>query len=233
PPLRPLRLCGESYLEHTQQNKKGSVDARQSPVYYLGALRTTRGGVWLMKNSEPEKDYYSILGAGRDASREEIERRYKQLAQQHHPDRGGDEEEMKSLNEAWRVLGDQDSRRTYDAGRARTREVYRSHAPVSSPGAKADPVSGRIVGAMLCVLLGLVLLLLVRAHYVVFLWPLALLAAGIVLFGILMAHGALTFARETVGPKHFARRFVWAQEVVFWSCVAGGGYIIYFLLTAI
>ncbi|MBC7931809.1 MAG: J domain-containing protein [Rubrivivax sp.] len=186
-----------------------------------------------MKNSEPEKDYYSILGAGRDASREEIERRYKRLAQQHHPDRGGDEEEMKTLNEAWRVLGDRDLRRSYDARRTRTREVYRSHAPVSSPGAKADPLSGRIVGAMLCVFVGLVLLFLVRAHYVVFLWPLALLGSGIVLFGILMAHGALTFAREAVGPKHFVRRFVWAQEVLFWTCVAGGVYCVYFLLAAI
>lgn len=191
------------------------------------------GGFWLMKNSGPEKDYYSILGAGSDASREEIERRYKRLARRHHPDRGGDEEQMKSLNEAWRVLGDSDSRRTYDAAHARTREVYRSHAPVSSPGAKADPVSGRIVGALLCVFVGLVLLLLVRVHYVVFLWPLALLALGIVLFGIFMAHGALTFARESVGPKHFVRRFVWAQEIFFWSCVAGGAYVIYFLLAAI
>lgn len=186
-----------------------------------------------MKNSEPEKDYYATLGAGRDASREEIERRYKRLAQQHHPDRGGDEEEMKTLNEAWRVLGDRDSRRSYDATRARPREAYRAHAPVSSPGAKADPVSGRIVGALLCVLLGLVLLFLVRAHYVVFLWPLALLAFGIVAFGILMAHGALTFARETVGPKHFVRRFVWAQEIVFWSSVVCGGYGVYLLLAAI
>jgi len=192
-----------------------------------------RGGVWLMKNSEPEKDYYSILGAGRDASREEIERRYKQLARRHHPDRGGDEEQMKSLNEAWRVLGDRDSRRSYDAGRARTREVYRSYSPVSSPGAKADPLSGRIVGALLCVFVGLVLLFLVRAHYVIFLWPLALLALGIVAFGILMAHGALTFARETVGPKNLIRRFVWAQEIVFWSSVVSGGYGVYILLAAI
>ena len=182
---------------------------------------------------ETEKDYYSILGAGRNATREEIERSYKRLARQLHPDRGGDEEEMKTLNEAWRVLGDRDARRSYDAGRARVREVYKAHAPVTSPGAKADPLSGRIVGALLCVFIGLVLLFLVRAHYVVFLWPLALLAFGMVLFGILMAHGALTFAREMVEPAHFVRRFVWAQEVLFWTCVAVGGYCVYFLLAAI
>lgn len=179
-----------------------------------------------------ERDHYATLGAGRDEARAEIERRYKRLARLHHPDRGGDEEEMKALNEAWRVLGNADSRRVYDSGRVRAREVYRAHRPVSTPSARADPLSGRIVGALLCVFVGLVLLFLVRAHYVVFLWPLALLALGIVGFGILMAHGALLFAREQVGPKHLARRFVWAQEVFFWSCVAGGGYAVYLVLQA-
>jgi hypothetical protein len=182
---------------------------------------------------KPEKDYYSILGAEQSASREEIERRYKRLAQQHHPDRGGDEEQMKSLNEAWRVLGDEEARRGYDARRPREREKYRAHAPVTSPAAKADPVSGRNVGAILCVALGLVLLLLVRAHYVIFLWPLALLAAAIVCCGVLMGHGALTFARSRVGPRHLARRFVWAQELAFWSCVCVGVYGVYLLLAAI
>jgi curved DNA-binding protein CbpA len=181
-----------------------------------------------------ERDYYSILGAGVESPREEIERRYKRLAQRHHPDRGGDEEEMKALNEAWRVLGDEDSRRAYDANRVRaSRVAYGAHAPVSSQAAKADPLSGRIVGALLCLLAGLVLLFLVRVHYVVFLWPLALLAFGIIVFGVLIAHGALMFARETVGPEHFARRFVWAQEVFFWSCVAAGGYGVYCALAAV
>jgi hypothetical protein len=175
-----------------------------------------------------------VLDAGVGATREEIERRYKQLAHRHHPDRGGDEEEMKALNEAWRVLGDREARRAYDAGRARASYVsYKSHVPVSTQAAKADPVSGRIVGALLCLFAGLVLLFLVRVHYVVFLWPLALLAFGIVVFGVLIAHGALVFARETVAPGHFARRFVWAQEVFFWSCVAAGGYGVYWALAAV
>jgi curved DNA-binding protein CbpA len=187
-----------------------------------------------MRDSESHKDYYSILGAQSGETRAEIERRYKRLARQSHPDRGGDEEEMKALNEAWRVLGDEDARRAYDAGRARaSRLAYRAYTPASSHGAKADPVSGRIVGALLCLFAGLVLLFLVRIHYVVFLWPLALLAFGIVVFGVLMAHGALAFARETVEPGHFARRFVWAQEVFFWSCVAAGGYGVYWALASV
>ena len=182
-----------------------------------------------------ERDHYSTLGAGEGEAREEIERRYKRLARRHHPDRGGDEEEMKAVNEAWRVLGDEQERRAYDARRARARRTtaYKSHAPVSSQSARADPLSGRIVGALLCLFAGLVLMLLVKAHYVVFLWPLALLGLGIVAFGVLMAHGALSFAREQVRPNHPVRRLVWAQEVFFWSCVLGGGYGFYLLLRAV
>ncbi|HEX8282975.1 MAG TPA: J domain-containing protein [Pyrinomonadaceae bacterium] len=186
-----------------------------------------------------EKDHYSTLGAGREDARAEIERRYKRLARRHHPDRGGDEEEMKALNEAWRVLGDEGARRDYDARRDReaeradARRTYAAHRHVVSPGAKADPLSGRIVGAALCLFAGLVLMLLVKAHYVVFLWPLALLGLGVVAFGVLMAHGALTFAREQVAPSHPVRRLVWAQEVFFWSCVLGGGYGFYLLLRAV
>jgi curved DNA-binding protein CbpA len=187
-----------------------------------------------MSVRDGQRDHYATLGAGREEAREEIERRYKRLARRHHPDRGGDEEKMKAVNEAWRVLGDADARRDYDARHApRARTTYAAHRPVSSPGAKADPVSGRIVGAFLCLFSGLVLLFLVKAHYVMFLWPLALLGFGVVLFGVLMAHGAMTFAREQVRPGHPARRLVWAQELFFWACVLSGGYVVYLLLRAV
>lgn len=184
-----------------------------------------------MRGDEPEKDYYRILGAEEDSSRADIERRYKRLARLNHPDRGGDEEEMKNINEAWRVLGDGDARTAYDAHRVERRQTrYKAYTPASTPGAQADPLSGRIVGAGICIFVGLVLLFLVRAHYVVFLWPLALLGFGVVFFGVLMAHGALVFARETVAPTHPARRLVWAQELAFWCCVAGGAYGVYLAL---
>ena len=187
----------------------------------------------MMEDKGADKDYYSTLGAGREATREEIERRYKRLARRHHPDRGGDEEEMKALNEAWRVLGDAEARRVYDARFTKVSRAYRPHAPASSPAAQADAVYGRVAGAALCLGAGLVLVFLVRVHYVIFLWPLALLGAMIVLFGVLMAHGALVFARERTSPSHLARRFVWAQELAFWACVLGGACGVVYLMTAI
>jgi curved DNA-binding protein CbpA len=205
-----------------------------------------------------EKDYYELLGARDDDPREEIGRRYKRLAAARHPDRGGSEEEMKDLNEAYRVLGDARSREAYDArrrGHTVTRDVRdddddaadeafagewfaderfarEGFSPVSSPAAQADALWGRVAGAMLAIFLGLVLLFLVRTQYVTFLFPLAMLAAALVFFGVWMAHAAMVYARAGFAPTHFARRSAWAQEAVFWSAVAGGVCGVYALLTA-
>ncbi len=184
-----------------------------------------------MSGSRGERDHYATLGAGRDEAREEIERRYKRLARRLHPDRGGDEEEMKALNEAWGVLGDEAARRAYDARRPRPPRAYRAHTPSSSPAARADPVSGRILGAWMCIMLGLVLLFLVRVHYVRFLWPLALLAVFIIIAGIFQAHAVMRAIRETFALSHPVRRFTMIQEMVFWVVVCGGGYGVYFVLT--
>jgi hypothetical protein len=80
--------------------------------------------------------------------------------------------------------------------------------------------------------LGLLLLFLVRFNGLWFLWPMAILACGVVLFGILIAHAAMINIRETLRETHPARRFTVAQEVLFWSAVCGGGYGVYVLMTA-
>jgi curved DNA-binding protein CbpA len=192
-----------------------------------------------MGEADERRDYYTVLGAERDDSRDEIERRYKRLAVEHHPDRGGDEEEMKAINEAWGVLKDDETREAYDAQREthyptpRRTYVAPDFIPSTSAGAQADAIGGRVAGALLILFAGVVLIFLVRFHYVVFLWPLALLGLSLLLFGVWMAHAALAYARESYAPTHLARRLAWAQEMLFWSAVAGGGYGLYVLLTAI
>jgi len=89
----------------------------------------------------------------------------------------------------------------------------------------------RGAGALLSIFAGLVLLFLVRFHYVVFLWPLALLAVALVIFGVWMGHAALGFAREGFAPGPLARRSAWAQELVFWAGVVFGLFVVYVLLT--
>ena len=64
-----------------------------------------------------KRDYYDVLGVGRDADDAEIKRAFRKFAQRHHPDvdKGdGAEERFKELNEAYRVLSDRQRRSAYD-----------------------------------------------------------------------------------------------------------------------
>ena len=57
---------------------------------------------------------YEVLGVEREASVEDIRRAYKDLAKVNHPDRGGDAEKFKKIQEAHEVLSDEGKRRMYD-----------------------------------------------------------------------------------------------------------------------
>jgi molecular chaperone DnaJ len=65
-----------------------------------------------------KRDYYEILGVGRDASVDEIKKAYRKLAMQYHPDQNPGnkeaEEKFKEAAEAYAVLSDADKRRQYD-----------------------------------------------------------------------------------------------------------------------
>jgi len=60
------------------------------------------------------KDYYKTLGIAKNASADEIKRAYRKLAQEHHPDKGGNQEKFKEINEAYQVLSDQQKKAQYD-----------------------------------------------------------------------------------------------------------------------
>ena len=64
------------------------------------------------------KDYYQILGVGRDAKPDDIRKAYRKLAMQYHPDRNpgdkGSEDRFKEINEAYQVLNDPQKRSHYD-----------------------------------------------------------------------------------------------------------------------
>ncbi|HPO16655.1 MAG TPA: DnaJ domain-containing protein [Candidatus Hydrogenedentes bacterium] len=47
---------------------------------------------------------FRLLGLSPSAPWEEIERAYRQKAKIHHPDRGGDEDTMRALNEAYSLI---------------------------------------------------------------------------------------------------------------------------------
>jgi preprotein translocase subunit Sec63 len=183
----------------------------------------------------PEKDYYSILGAGETASQDEIERLYKRLAMRHHPDRGGDSEEMKVINEAYSVLGNDAARYAYDAQRQPYREPLSeaSSSLVSPTKLLENTFTGRLAVAMFYLLGGLLFLFLLRFYYIRFLWPLFVLAAFVVMVGVHRIHAALVFTRERVALSHPMRRYVWLQETAFWLIVCVFSYGIYLMLRAI
>jgi molecular chaperone DnaJ len=60
------------------------------------------------------KDYYSALGVSKSASQAEIKTAFRKLAHKHHPDKGGDANEFKKINEAYQVLGNEQKRKQYD-----------------------------------------------------------------------------------------------------------------------
>jgi len=59
-------------------------------------------------------DYYSILGVAKNASEQDIRKAYKKMSMKHHPDRGGNEEQFKKINEAYQTLSDAQKRAAYD-----------------------------------------------------------------------------------------------------------------------
>ncbi|MFH1382641.1 MAG: molecular chaperone DnaJ [Chloroflexota bacterium] len=64
-----------------------------------------------------KRDYYEVLGVGRNATDEEIKKAFRRLAFQCHPDRNqeaGAADKFKEINEAYEVLCDPEKRASYD-----------------------------------------------------------------------------------------------------------------------
>ncbi len=138
---------------------------------------------------------------------------------------------MKTLNEAYRVLHDAAKRKKYDS--ERSRQVVRPAAIHVMPAGRDVGVYGQMLSALLCMLAGLMLLFLVHFNGLWFLWPLSILAIGVVFFGIIIAHSAMTNACELLVARHPVRRFRAVQEIAFWSVICAGGYGVYLVLTTV
>src|SRR3569832_1846307 len=65
-----------------------------------------------------KRDYYEVLGVGKNASDEDIKKAYRKLAMKYHPDRNpdskGSEEKFKEAKEAYEMLSAPGKKEAYD-----------------------------------------------------------------------------------------------------------------------
>jgi DnaJ-class molecular chaperone len=62
----------------------------------------------------PTFKLYEILQVNNNASQEDIKKKFKKLAVQHHPDKGGDVDKFKEITNAYEILSDDNKRKQYD-----------------------------------------------------------------------------------------------------------------------
>jgi hypothetical protein len=197
-----------------------------------------------MQNFDANKDYYDVLGVNSDATKEEIEKAYRNEARSKHPDSGGNEEDMKALNEARDLLSNSETRKAYDEVRKPPSIAYGSSYAFdvdasANVGAFETPAddegfAGTVISAAICLGLGLPFLVLVESQWMFFLWPLRIMAICVIGAGIWMAHSALSAKHRTYKKNNVAyrRSRVVFSELIFWSfaLVAVGMLVVVFYL---
>ena len=67
-----------------------------------------------MNSSKLDKNYYGALGITRDVTGVALKKAYKQAALLAHPDKGGTDDLMTKVNEAYQILSDDVKRAQYD-----------------------------------------------------------------------------------------------------------------------
>ena len=112
-------LNGATYQGKT---KRGQVcENLKTPKECVGPSSVDKGyteeNVRVVRDIRRNKDYYAILGVGRSCSTEEIRKAYRRLSLKIHPDKNkapGAEDAFKMVSKAFKCLGNDQSRKTYD-----------------------------------------------------------------------------------------------------------------------
>ena len=83
--------------------------------------------------------YYEILRVNRRASMSSIKASYRDMARTHHPDKGGDTEVFKKINEAYTILSDETKRKAYDFNELSVMDLF--DPDYAKPFYASDPIS--------------------------------------------------------------------------------------------
>lgn len=90
----------------------------QSPRHYFWTKLSRHPALHCASYATQKKvDHYEVLGINRDAKPDEIKAAFYKLSKEYHPDRNQDEEAVRKfheVNEAYEVLGNYASKKTYD-----------------------------------------------------------------------------------------------------------------------
>ncbi|MCY4131435.1 MAG: DnaJ domain-containing protein [Nitrospira sp.] len=97
-------------------------------------------------------DYYATLEVMPQASDEEIKRAYRKLALKYHPDRNQDnknaEEKIREINAAYEVLGDPETRKSYErlrfGGHGRKSDFAEEPAETVNPGVVLEAMEKKL-----------------------------------------------------------------------------------------
>jgi len=81
---------------------------------FFGGMGGGRGREDSDEEPEEKNALYKTLGVSPGATQREITRAYRKMATKCHPDRGGDEEKFKEIQEAYEILNDERKRAKYD-----------------------------------------------------------------------------------------------------------------------
>ena len=99
-----------------------------------------------------KRDYYDVLGCGRDAQEAELKKAYRRLAMKYHPDRNQDnpeaENQFKEAKEAYEVLSNSNKRAAYDQFGHAGVQAGQAGAGFGAGGESFSDLFGDVFGVM-------------------------------------------------------------------------------------
>ncbi|KAJ7499926.1 hypothetical protein FB451DRAFT_1206987 [Mycena latifolia] len=110
--LGEAMLVKEEWEDAVRYLEKAFEATGRSDREFQGRLQKAQR---LLKQSRA-KDYYKVLGVARDADARTIKKAFRTAAKTAHPDKGGTEQKMAAVNEAYEVLSNPELRQRFDNG---------------------------------------------------------------------------------------------------------------------